>query len=430
MTLPTRHRSAGPGAESSVRSLSVRARSWASANGRRRSASPRSRAAERRAGRPPGARSDRVAPNRAAVRASPYFGLVSMGRLRLAVVSLLGRARPGGRRVAYSWPFRPFDRQHPIRGFFGDPRTVYENGILAGAFDGPGFFSFHQGVDISAPDGTPIYAVENGTAHYVGAATLNVVTDHDVVFQYFHIVTVVGEGQQVIARKTILGYVQPPFGHVHLTEIDGGKVVNPLQPGHLTPYRDLTEPVIRDIVIRNQTGDVQTPARPVRPHRDRRRRVRHAARRGAGEVRGAPGRAVARAAGPSRASRNGGRRRGGPAADFRTTLPPNARFWDTYAKGTYQNAPRFGHEQYTSMPGRFLFQLAGSYDTTSLANGVYIVDGARRRRPRPQDGRDGSASRCSTHGTACARLPARPARHGAAAGRAAAGLHSPPAPRP
>jgi hypothetical protein len=297
-----------------------------------------------------------------------------MGRLRLAVVFLLLGGvlaqTPGA--SAYSWPFKPFDRQHPIRGFFGDPRTVYLNGILAGAFEGPGFFSFHQGVDISAPDGTPIYPSEDGTAHYVGSATLDVVTDHDVVFQYFHIVTVVGEGQAVTARKTILGYVQPPFGHVHVSEIDDSKVVNPLQPGHLTPYHDFTKPVIRDIVIRNQTGDVQTPlglcghievdvdafdTPPVAVP---------------GKFRGLPvvpslvqwtvtnlaGTAVV----PWRT-----------AVDFRTSLPPNARFWNAYARGTYQNAPRFGHEQYTSMPGRFLFELAGNYDTTSLANGVYVV---------------------------------------------------------
>ncbi|HEY8705292.1 MAG TPA: hypothetical protein VIL98_11090 [Gaiellaceae bacterium] len=291
---------------------------------------------------------------------------------RLAFAGLLLSLALAAGASAYSWPFRPFDRQHPIRGFFGDPRTVYENGILAGAFEGPGFFSFHQGVDISAPDGTPIYAVENGTAHYVGAATLNVVTDHDVVFQFFHIVTIVGEGQQVIARKTVLGYVQPPFGHVHISEIDGAKVVNPLQPGHLAPYHDLTKPVIRDIAIRNQTGEVQTPlglcgrieidvdafdtppvavpgkfqGLPVAPSLVR------------WTVTSLGGTAVV----PWRT-----------AADFRTTLPSNARFWDTYAKGTYQNAPRFGREQYTSMPGRFLFQLAGSYDTTALGNGVYIV---------------------------------------------------------
>jgi hypothetical protein len=61
------------------------------------------------------------------------------------------------------------------------------------------------------------------------------------------------------------------------------------------------------------------------------------------------------------------------AADFRTTLPSNAHFWDTYAKGTYQNAPRFGKEQYTSMDGRFLFLLADRYDTTAITNGVYVL---------------------------------------------------------
>jgi hypothetical protein len=291
---------------------------------------------------------------------------------RLAFAGLLLSLALAASASAYSWPFKPFDEQHPIRGFFGDPRTVYDDGILSGAFEGPGTFSFHQGIDISAPDGTPIYPSEDGTAHYVGAATLNVVTDHDVVFQYFHIVTVVGEGQQVAARKTILGYVQPPFGHVHISEIDGTKAVNPLQPGHLTPYRDYTKPVIRDIAVRNQTGEVQTPlglcgrieldvdaydeppvavpgkfqGLPVAPSL-----VQWSVTRFAGK-----------AVVPWRT-----------AIDFRSTLPPNARFWDTYAEGTYQNAPRFGREQYTSMPGRFLFVLAGSYDTTTLVNGVYIV---------------------------------------------------------
>ena len=135
--------------------------------------------------------------------------------------------------------------------------------MLAGGFDGPGFFSFHQGVDIGSARRTPVYAVVSGIAHYLGAATLNVDTGtyqgNARIFQYFHVVPIVGEGQQVIARKTVLGYVQAPFAHVHLTEINGSQSVNPLQRGHLAPYVDRTRPTIRDTLFRNQSGLLQTP---------------------------------------------------------------------------------------------------------------------------------------------------------------------------
>jgi murein DD-endopeptidase MepM/ murein hydrolase activator NlpD len=75
-------------------------------------------------------------------------------RIALLVVVLLLAAAGGA--AAYPWPFKPFNQQHPVRGFFGDPRSVYLNGVLAGGFDGPSFLSFHQGVDISAPDGTSL----------------------------------------------------------------------------------------------------------------------------------------------------------------------------------------------------------------------------------------------------------------------------------
>src|SRR6476661_10129001 len=103
-----------------------------------------------------------------------------MRRLVLVVIVALACA---GRASAYPWPVKPFDKQHPIRGFFGDPRTVYLNGVLSGGFEGPGFFSFHQGIDISAPDGTPIYPVATGTAHYLGGATLNIEAGDGLVFQ-------------------------------------------------------------------------------------------------------------------------------------------------------------------------------------------------------------------------------------------------------
>jgi hypothetical protein len=273
---------------------------------------------------------------------------------------------------AYGWPVRPFDRQHPIRGFFGDPRTRYENGVLAGAFDGPSFVSFHQGVDISAPDGTPVYPVMGGTAHYLGAATLNVDTGNDRIFQYFHIVPIVGEGERVVARSTVLGYVQPPYGHVHLTEIDGAHAVNPLAKGHLSPYVDHTRPTIRDAFFRNQTGVIQTPLglcgrveidadaldMPPVPVPGSFRGLPVAPALVRWTITKVNGTAVV----PWRT-----------VADFRVGLPGNAHFFDVYAKGTYENAPRFGSQQYTSMPGRYLFLLAGNYDTTSLPNGLYVL---------------------------------------------------------
>jgi len=295
-----------------------------------------------------------------------------MGRLRVVFVALLLALLAPGAAPAYSWPFKPFNRQHPIRGFFGDPRTVYYNGILATPFVGTGIFSFHQGVDIVARDGTPIYAVADGTAHYLGAATLNLITKGCVTFQYFHIVSVVGEEQAVRAGKTVLGYVQPPFGHVHITEINDGKAVNPLQRGHLTPYRDRTRPHISSIEITNQTGVLQAPlglcgrvevdadAFDVPPVPV------------PGKFHGLP---VAPAFVRWKLTRLGCHVAvpWQVTADFRKTLPPNSTFFNVYAHGTYENAPRFGREQYASMPGRYLFLLAANYDTTTIPNGVYTI---------------------------------------------------------
>jgi len=59
-----------------------------------------------------------------------------------------------------------------------------------------------------------------------------------------------------------------------------------------------------------------------------------------------------------------------PAADFRTTLPAARTFWNVYARGSYQNAPRFSNRQYF-MPGRFLYDLANGVDTRSYPNGLY-----------------------------------------------------------
>src|SRR5256885_14371861 len=86
--------------------------------------------------------------------------------LALALVANAGAS-------AYPWPIKPFHKQHPIRANFGDPRTRFWNTMLTDGLDGPGLFQFHNGLDIAAAEGTPVYPVLSGTARLIdGAAVL------------------------------------------------------------------------------------------------------------------------------------------------------------------------------------------------------------------------------------------------------------------
>lgn len=154
----------------------------------------------------------------------------------------------------YPWPVKPFDRQHPVRGFFGDPR------ISAGGR------SFHTGIDISAPGGTPVYAVAAGKASYGSPA--DVAANGGIVvieaanrnFGYWHVQPAVRPGAHVPLHG-LLGHVaaQPEdWGHVHLAESthDAHGIIywNPLRPGALTPFFDYGPPVI-DAILTSQPSD-------------------------------------------------------------------------------------------------------------------------------------------------------------------------------
>jgi hypothetical protein len=62
----------------------------------------------------------------------------------------------GAAQASYGWPVKPFDRQHPVRGFFGDPRISDVRGDITG--------QLHFGIDVSAADGTAVYATLSGWA--------------------------------------------------------------------------------------------------------------------------------------------------------------------------------------------------------------------------------------------------------------------------
>jgi hypothetical protein len=170
--------------------------------------------------------------------------------------------------LAYQWPVKPFHRQHPVRGAFGDPRTL--RGSVDVTFDNP--VSFHDGVDIQARDGTPVYAVEGGFVSFEGRNAVAVgapfaVPFAPVVFGYWHIDAVVRSGQYV-QRSQLLGYVDSGAGHVHLSERRFGLYVNPLRPGGLAPYADHTYPVIRGLVVYTAATDRELPLDAVTGHAD------------------------------------------------------------------------------------------------------------------------------------------------------------------
>src|SRR3984893_7223481 len=140
---------------------------------------------------------------------------------------------PAGR--PYGWPLKPFDQMHPVRAFLNDPRIA------------DGSQAFHFGIDISAPDGTPVFAVEGGTVYLEGAQNVAVVTtDRSREFGYWHLVPAVTH-HQVVRQGDLLGHIAKSWGHVHFAE-RSGDYLNPIRPGALTPFSDPPPPVVSRIV--------------------------------------------------------------------------------------------------------------------------------------------------------------------------------------
>ena len=159
------------------------------------------------------------------------------------MVAILGLALPGAARV-YGWPVKPFNEMHAIRGSFDDPRFHLRPDLTTSA-------SFHFGVDISVPTARPVYAVEPG-------------------------VVVRGPDREPApAEPAGVRLLARPSGDPHRTarpaapaprlrrarmgprplRRDGRRPYrNPLRYGALTPYRELTAPVVDAISVTRLDG--------------------------------------------------------------------------------------------------------------------------------------------------------------------------------
>src|SRR5262245_38362006 len=273
--------------------------------------------------------------------------------------------------ASYHWPVKPFNRQHPVRGSFGDPRTVFKSfPTLRGVLSGGCSCSLHRGIDVAAPDGSSVYPVASGTVTYRNGEWLKVDSGNGRSFEYWHINASVGVGAHVDAYETVLGHIKRGSGHVHLTELDGGRAVNPLLPGHIGPYADHTTPRVTAISFRpTETGREVLPNLirgnvliladaeddPTMNAPDGWQGLPVTPALVTWEIRSWNGKVV-------RARQT--------AADFRGALP-NRSFWSVYARGTYQNMAVLGHHYSWAQPGSYLFKLGPVFNTRQLRDGAY-----------------------------------------------------------
>lgn len=261
-------------------------------------------------------------------------------------------------RFAYNWPIKPFEQQHPVRGAFGDPRIVSADEPFGWTWmNQPGGHSFHNGIDIVAAPGTPVYPVVSGRVVRARPGQIVVYTRDGRSFQYYHLSTAraVRVGETVVARRTVLGWIRPGYEHVHLAEVDGSVIHNPLDPGHLEPYLDLTKPVATELYLEDGRTGSPLNGRSVG-------RGDHLAVNAADpQAVGVPGLWDGLPQAPALVEWRLFRGQTGTpwkvAVDFRHTQPPPRYFWEVYGAGTYPNSPTFADHIYHGVPGRYLVRL-------------------------------------------------------------------------
>ena len=302
----------------------------------------------------------------------------------LIVLALGGgiAARPGssaGARTvsgahAYGWPVKPFDQPHPVRGSFGDPRTIFagpptQRTLLSGR---PVHLPCRRR-HLRAGRHRRLSRRIRNRPRATNPEWVSVDCGGGVAFKYWHVTPAVSAGQHVEADATVLGRIIRGTNHVHLTEYSNGVEVNPLAPGHLGPYTESTKPTVGSIAFRTSVSSAD-----LMPEFLRGRVVIVASAYDMPTMR-VPGVWHDLPVTPALVEWRIQRADTGKvlvptrvAYDVRQHLPAPGAFWNVYARGTHQNMSVFGKHYSYMQPGVYHFLLTpAGLDTRSLPNGVY-----------------------------------------------------------
>lgn len=259
-------------------------------------------------------------------------------------------------RDGYGWPVKPFHAQHPVRGAFGDPRI--------GTTPSGTSKQFHFGVDVFAPNGTPVYATISGSVsiHDLHPDVVLIDAPGGVRFEYWHVVPAVRGGAHAVAYVTVIGYVEKPWAHVHFSEWRDGRYVNPLRPGAMGPFADRTKPTVAALQLEHEGQPVRLVS--ARGTLDLVAEVREETPMAVpspwNDLPVIPARIRWRFVG-SRAPASGWR----TAADFTTTIPGADTFDGFFARWTRQN--------HANRSGRYRVYLAHGWNSSSVPDGKYRV---------------------------------------------------------
>src|SRR3989344_5194815 len=269
----------------------------------------------------------------------------------------------------YGWPVKPFGQQHAIRGNFNDPRFAGSKDI-----DEATSKAFHFGVDIAAPDGEPVYAIEDGKVNVSGGQSIAIVSG-DKILSYWHIDhdKTIKDNQQISANQQV-GYIGKGWGHVHLAEAHRNPqdqrvyYVNPLRSGALGPYQDYGIPKIESIKAYSESGSTVSL-------NDLKGKVNLTVQAFDSPPLALPsspedwaGAVMTPAIISWNVKNNAGETimNDRQAVNFSEALCRSSEFEQIYASETIQNGP--------SLKGNYNFYLVRNWDTTQLENGQYEVN--------------------------------------------------------